>query len=72
MPEDSMIGNGMSVKGAHEALDEVLREERRVLTLAQGMVNQVNVQREKALANLRQAIANEPGKTPISEGKAVN
>ena len=64
MPEDKM-----SVLEAHEALDEALREERRVLTLAQGMVNQVNEKREKALADLRQAIAAEPQAKPDASPK---
>ena len=55
MPEEIM-----SVLEAHEALDEALREERTVLTKAQEQVNAINAKREKAMQDLRQAIANEP------------
>ena len=54
MPEETM-----SVLEAHEALDEVLREERKVLTQAQEQVNAINAKREQAMQDLRQAIANE-------------
>ena len=54
MPEATM-----SVLEAHEALDEVLREERKVLTQAQEQVNAINAKREQAMQDLRQAIANE-------------
>ena len=50
----------MSVTDAHKALDDVLREERKVLTQAQEQVNAINAKREQAMQDLRQAIANEP------------
>ena len=43
-----------------QALDDVLREERKVLTQAQEQVNAINAKREQAMQDLRQAIANEP------------
>ena len=49
----------MTVLEAHEALDEVLREERKVLTQAQEQVQAINAKREQAMQDLRQAIANE-------------
>ena len=55
MPEEIM-----SVADAHKALDDVLREERKVLTQAQEQVNAINAKREQAMQDLRQAIANEP------------
>ena len=55
MPEDIM-----NVNDAYKALGEILREERKVLTKAQEQVNQINAKREKAMQDLRQALANEP------------
>ena len=55
-----MAEKSTSVTEAHKDLDDVLREERTVLTLAQEQVNAINAKREKAMANLRQALANEP------------
>ena len=58
----------MSVPYAQKALEEVLREERKVLTQAQEQVQAINAKREQAMQDLRQAIANEE---PTGE-KAVN
>ena len=70
----------MSVNDAHKALDDVLREERKVLIQAQELVNTINAKREQAMQNLRQAIANESPtakespnpKPPKRAKKAVN
>ena len=55
MPEEIL-----NVMAAHLALDDVLREERKVLTQAQEQVNAINAKREQAMQDLRQALANEP------------
>ena len=57
----------MSVTDAHKALDDVLREERKVLTQAQEQVNAINAKREQAMQDLRQALANEPETSDSSE-----
>ena len=65
----------MSVDDAHKALDDVLREERKVLTQAQELVNAINAKREEAMQYLRQAIANEStnNSKPVKRAKkAVN
>ena len=63
----------MSVDEAHKALDDVLREERKVLTQAQESVNEINAKREQAMQDLRQAIADESqNKPPKRTKKAVN
>ena len=54
MPEDIM-----PVNDAYKALGEILREERTVLTKAQESVGAINAKLEKAMRDLRQAIANE-------------
>ena len=60
----------MSVNDAHKALDDVLREERKVLTKAQEMVNAINAKREQAMQDLRQAIANDsPNHKPTQAGQ---
>ena len=70
MPEEIM-----SVTDAHKALDDVLREERKVLTQAQEQVNAINAKREQAMQNLRQALASQPPldppKAPEGEGQFV-
>ena len=69
-----MADEMMSVNDAHKALDDVLREERKVLTKAQEQVNAINAKREEAMQDLRQAIANDSPKSkpPKRAYKAVN
>ena len=72
MPDEIKV-EIMNVDAAQMALADVLREERRVLTQAQEMVNAINAKREQAMQDLRQALANSPNpKPPKRTKKAVN
>ena len=50
----SVVEETMTVLEAHDALDEVLRKERKVLTQAQEQVNAINAKREQAMQDLRE------------------
>ena len=68
----SVVEETMTVLEAHDALDEVLRKERKVLTLAQEQVNAINAKREQAMQDLRKAIADESqNPTPAKRAKRV-